>query len=432
MLDQASPPGTGRRVAGSPETGRPGPPERRFPDGVDLPILRGGRPGTARCTCGPAGTAVDGTAGPTRRGGALRITPYLRSCVQHHASDVHIKADAPPRLRISGVLVPLDTAPLSTEECEALVAETMGEGVRRRFLTTHEADYALTVPGIGRFRANAFRTGGAPALVLRKVADRPMRLDELEVPDVLGRLALEPRGLVLVTGPTGSGKTTTLAAMVHRINETRPVHILTIEDPIEVKHHDIRASISQRELWTDTADWASAMRSAMREDPDVILIGEMRDPVTVSAALSAAETGHLVMSTLHTTDAVETINRVVDFFPPHEQKQARGSLAQSLKGVVCQRLVPRLDGSGRVCVMEILVNTERVAEAILDPDKTHTIPDLVAAGGYDGMQAFDRHLVQLVLDRVVTVAAAKAAASRPADLAVLLKRAGVHPGLVDG
>lgn len=362
---------------------------------------------------------------------ALQIAPFLQAVVVNHGSDLHLKVGGPPRIRISGSLVPLQTDPLTAAGLETLVRETMPTDVEVQFDATHEADYALSVPGIGRFRVNAFRSRGAVGCVMRLVGDEPKTLAELALPDVIRSLALEPRGLVLVTGPTGSGKTTTLAAMVDAVNETRPVHILTIEDPIEVIHRDKVASVSQRELGTDTADWSVALRAAMRQDPDVILIGEMRDADTVRAALSAAETGHFVMSTLHTTDAKETVNRVIDFFPPHEQKQVRLGLAGSLRGIVCQRLVPRADGHGRVVVMEIAVNTPRLAEAIADPDRTDTIPDIVGDGGYSGMQTFDQHLVRLVLDGTVSVPDAKLVSSNTHDFTVMLKRAGVDPALVD-
>src|SRR6185503_2998387 len=228
-------------------------------------------------------------------------------------------------------------------------------------------------------------------------------LDELGLPPVIANLALEPRGLVLVTGPTGSGKTTTLAGMVDHVNNNRETHVVTIEDPIEVLHFDKLAMINQREVRVDTEDFSTALRAAMRQDPDVILVGEMRDMETVRAALAAAETGHFVMSTLHTTDAQDTVNRIIDFFPPHEQKQVRLSLASALRGVVCQRLVPRADGQGRAVVMEIAVNTPRIEEAVADPDKTDTIEDIIASGGYSGMQTFDQHLLQLVLGGTVSI-----------------------------
>jgi twitching motility protein PilT len=361
----------------------------------------------------------------------LRIAPFLQAVVVNNGSDLHLKVGAPPRVRIGGSLVPLEVEPLPADALESLVRETMTSDVAAQFATSNEADYALAVEGIGRFRVNAFRSRGTVGCVLRLVGDEPRSLTDLEMPDVIRALALEPRGLVLVTGPTGSGKTTTLAGMVDAVNEARAVHILTIEDPIEVIHRDKVASVSQRELGTDTADWGIALRAAMRQDPDVILIGEMRDADTVRAALSAAETGHFVMSTLHTTDAKETVNRIIDFFPPHEQKQVRLGLAASLRGIVCQRLVPRADGQGRAVAMEIAVNTPRLAEAVADPDRTDTIADIVAEGAYSGMQTFDQHLVRLVLDGTVSIGDAKLVSSNTHDFTVLLKRAGVDPALVD-
>ena len=245
------------------------------------------------------------------------------------------------------------------------------------------------------------------------------------MPPAVGQLALEPRGLVLVTGPTGSGKTTTLAGMIDHVNRNREVHILTLEDPIEVIHMDHMAMVNQREVQVDTQDFTVAMRAAMRQDPDVILIGEMRDVETVRAAISAAETGHAVFSTLHTVDAQETVARVIDFFPPHEQHQVRASLAGALRGVICQRLVPRADGLGRCVSMEIAINTGRIAEAIIDPMKTGTIRSIVAEGGYYGMQTFDQHLIALYRDGVVTLDAALEYSTSPHDLTVELRRLGL-------
>jgi twitching motility protein PilT len=353
------------------------------------------------------------------------VLPYLKTVVESGASDLHIKVGSPAKVRIHGDLLPLESPMLTAEDTERLVSSTMTQEAWETFARTNEADYAISATGIGRFRVNAFRGRGSVGMILRLVPAQPRTLAELNLPDILGKLALEPRGLVLVTGPTGSGKSTTLAAMVDRINETRPVHILTIEDPIEVLHTDKVASVNQRELGTDTADFKSALRAAMRQDPDVILIGEMRDRETVAAALAAAETGHFVMSTLHTTDAAETVNRIVDFFPPFEQKQIRLSLAQSLKGVICQRLVPDVHG-GRTVVMEIAVPNGRLQDAITDPDKTFTIPDIIAEGGYHQMQTFDQHLVQLVQFGDLLVEEAMRASTQPHELSLLLKRAGIE------
>jgi twitching motility protein PilT len=250
-------------------------------------------------------------------------------------------------------------------------------------------------------------------------------LEDLGLPPVLSALAMEPRGLVLVTGPTGSGKTTTLAGMIDHINSNREVHVVTIEDPIEVLHFDKLSMINQREVRLDTMDFGVALRAAMRQDPDVILVGEMRDTETVKAALAAAETGHFVMSTLHTTDASETITRVIDFFPPHEQKQIRLSLASALRGILCQRLIPRADGQGRCVAMEICINTGRVADAVADAERTSSIEELIREGTFYGMQTFDQHLVALIRDGVITLDAAMSASTNPHDLTVELRRLGL-------
>jgi twitching motility protein PilT len=261
-------------------------------------------------------------------------------------------------------------------------------------------------------------------MVLRKLRFGGPSFEEVGLPDAIRTIADEHRGLILVTGPTGSGKTTTLAAMIDYINKTKPVHIVTIEDPIEVLHKDHQASINQREVGNDTGDFLSALRAALRQDPDVILIGEMRDTETVRAALAAAETGHLVMSTLHTQDATETVNRVIDFFPPYQQQQVRLALAGTLRGIICQRLVPTVDG-GRTPALEVLINTGRVAERIADADKTHEIKDVVAEGGYYGMVSFDQWLLKLIQEGTVTVEDAMQAVSSRHDFELALQQAGV-------
>jgi len=353
------------------------------------------------------------------------LEPYLRALVELLGSDLHCKVGSPPRIRIDGTLRTLQAPVLTPADTERMLREIMRHDVFAAFERTNEADFAYSLSGVGRFRVNAFRSRGAAGLVFRRVAVGAIPLEDLGLPPAVGQLALEPRGLVLVTGPTGSGKTTTLAGMIDRINSSREVHVVTIEDPIEVVHEDKLAMVNQREVGLDTADFSSALRGAMRQDPDVILVGEMRDEETVRAALAAAETGHFVLSTLHTADAQETVNRIVDFFPPHEQQQVRVSLAGVLRGVVAQRLVTRADGLGRCCVAEVCVATGRIADAIIDPDKTNQITDLVAQGAYYGMQTFDQHLVALVRDGVVTVEAASAVASKPHDLSVELRRLGL-------
>jgi twitching motility protein PilT len=355
----------------------------------------------------------------------VSVVPFLRALTELFGSDLHCKVGSPPRIRIDGKLRRLDVPPLTAEDTEAMVQQVLREDLAAEFGRTHEADFAYSVPTVGRFRVNAFRQRGAAGLVFRRVSVGAIALADLGLPGVIGDLAMERRGLVLVTGPTGSGKTTTLAGMVDKINSEREVHIVTIEDPIEVLHEDKLAMINQREVRVDTGDFQTALRAAMRQDPDVILIGEMRDAETVSAALAAAETGHFVLSTLHTQDAQETISRIIDFFPPHEQKQVRLGLAGSLRGIICQRLVQRADGQGRCLAVEICVNTGRIAEAISEPEKTSTLNDLIREGEFYGMQSFDHHLVSLIRDGVVTMDDAMAAASNPHDLTVELRRLGL-------
>lgn len=353
------------------------------------------------------------------------VEPFLRALVEVGGSDLHLKAECAPRVRIDGKLRALATDPLTPQETEAIAQEMMRADLVEEFARTNEADFAFTVEGLGRFRVNAFRQRGHIGLVLRRVTVGAIPLEDLGLPEVLGELALQPRGLVLVTGPTGSGKTTTLAGMIDYINKHRAVHIVTIEDPIEVIHTDQMSMIDQREVRVDTADFAVAMRAAMRQDPDVILVGEMRDTETVRAALSAAETGHMVFSTLHTADAAETVARVLDFFPLSEQKQVRIGLSGSLRGVISQRLVKRADDQGRCVAMEIAVVTGRIADAIVDPQKTSLITQMISEGSYYGMQTFDQHLTELYRDGVVTLDAAMAASSNPHDLEVELRRLGL-------
>jgi twitching motility protein PilT len=341
-------------------------------------------------------------------------------------SDVHIKAGAPPRLRVAGALRTLDDEPSFTEQETREIAESiMPPPVVEVFREHHEADFAYSLPGTGRFRVNAYYQRSSVALAMRRVRSSAATAEQLGLPEVVNRLALEQRGLVLVTGPTGSGKTTTLAAMVDHINHRRSCHVVTIEDPVEYLHHDELAAIDQREVGFDTDSFGAAMRVVLRQDPDVILVGEMRDMETVSAALTAAETGHLVLSTLHTINATESINRIVDFFPTHQQAQIRMTLAGSLKGIICQRLIPTVDGKTRVPVLEILVSNGRVEQAIIDPLLTGDIEAIVADGEYYGMKTFDQSLVSLITDGTIDLAEAMDAATNPHDLKVMLERQGI-------
>ncbi len=355
----------------------------------------------------------------------LSVEPLLRSLVESGGSDLHCKTGSPPRVRVNGRLRKLDVRDLAAADTEAMILEVLRPDLAEEFHRTSEADFAYSLRGVGRFRVNAFRARSSIGLVFRRVGIGAPSLSELGLPKTLEALALEPRGLVLVTGPTGSGKTTTLAAMLDHINTYREVHIVTIEDPIEVLHFDKLAMINQREVRVDTENFTTALRAAMRQDPDVILVGEMRDAETVKAALSAAETGHFVLSTLHTTDAAETVNRVVDFFPPHEQQQVRLSLAGAVRGIVSQRLVPRADDAGRAVALEICLHTGRIAEAIADPEKTSNLPGLIADGGFYGMQTFDQHLVALLDEGAITLGTALSVASNPHDLTVQLRAVGL-------
>jgi twitching motility protein PilT len=353
------------------------------------------------------------------------LNDYLRLTAQWGGSDLHLKAGGPAYIRVSGALQEVEVLPaLSPADTAAFVAEILPHNQREAYERGGEADFAHAVAGLGRYRVAVFRQRGSTGLVMRRVQSDNQTLEELQLPPSVRKLSEEHRGMVLVTGPTGSGKTTTTAAMLGHINATRRCHIVTIEDPIEILHRDNLALIDQREVGVDTCDFRAAMRSVARQDPDVIFIGEMRDTETVAAALQAAETGHFVMSTLHTTDAAQTVSRVIDLFPPHQQEQTRIALAETLKGVVSQRLVPRIDG-GLVAVVEVLVMTLRMREFVLDPDKTDQLPDAIAEGEYYGMQTFDQHLLHLYRDGVISMDAALAAASSPHDFRIMTR--GITP-----
>jgi twitching motility protein PilT len=349
---------------------------------------------------------------------------WLGQLVAGEGSDLHVKVGSSPMIRLPKGLTRLDREPLSGVETQDIADGIIPEDRKQRFSDTGEVDFAYSITHVGRFRVNVFRQRGSVSMVLRKLRFGGPPFEEIGLPDTVRKIADEHRGLILVTGPTGSGKTTTLAAMIDYINKTKPVHIVTIEDPIEVLHRDEVAAINQREIGNDTQDFLVALRAALRQDPDVILIGEMRDTETVRAAIQAAETGHLVLSTLHTVDATETVNRVIDFFPPYQQKQVRLALAGTLRGIVCQRLVPTVDG-GRTPCLEILVNTGRVAERIADPDKTNEIKDVIQEGGFYGMVTFDQSLLALVKEGKVTVEDAFQAVSNRHDFELAMQQAGL-------
>jgi twitching motility protein PilT len=357
------------------------------------------------------------------------IDAALRHVVETEGSDLHLKVPSPPMIRIHGSLQPIpDATPLGPDDTvEALRHIAKDPGTLEEFDQVGEADFSYAIPGVSRFRVNAFRQRGSVAIACRAIPFQVRTVDDLGLPPVIRNLAEEQRGIVLLTGTTGSGKSTTLAAMLDHINTTRSRNIISLEDPIEYLHRDKRSIISQREVGADTESFARAMRRVLRQDPDVILIGEMRDEETVRTALSAAETGHLVLSTLHTLDATETVNRIIDFFPPHLQQQARVMLAATLRGVVGQRLVKRVTGEGRVAVCEVLVATGRVQDLILNPQETGRLTEVIAEGEYYGMQTFDQALLGHVLAGNIDREVAFETASSPHDFKLMLEAQG-HRG----
>jgi twitching motility protein PilT len=349
----------------------------------------------------------------------------LRDLVAQEGSDLHLKAGAPPLFRIHGKLGPEDGAePLSAQDTEGVLRTLLSDEAKlAEFASEHEVDFSFEIADVARFRVNAFRQRGLASLVCRAIPSTISTIDELSLPPVIRELAEEERGIILLTGTTGSGKSTTLAAMIDHMNTAMNKHIVTIEDPIEFVHKDKSSVINQREVGMDTKSFERALRRVLRQDPDVILVGEMRDEETVRTALSAAETGHLVLSTVHTVDASESINRLLDFFPPHQHNQARAMLAGTIKGVISQRLVPGADG-GRVAVCEILRMTGRVRDMIADPDQTGKLNEAIATGGFYGMQTFDQALFHHVKAGRVTVGEAMRVASSPHDFKLLLQADG--------
>ncbi len=350
----------------------------------------------------------------------------LRKTVELGGSDLHAKVGSPPMARVHGELQPLDGYESLTSEdtVEALDQILKDPRANAEFKEVGEADFAHAIRGLSRFRVNAFRQRGSVSLACRAIPFQVKTVEELELPDVITRLSEEPRGIILLTGTTGSGKSTTLAAMIDHINSSTRRHIVTLEDPIEYLHRDKLSIINQREVGNDTASFNRAMRRVLRQDPDVILIGEMRDEETVRTALSAAETGHLVLSTLHTLDATETINRIIDFFPPHHQQQARVMLASTLRAAISQRLIPRANREGRIAAAEIMVSTGRIQDLILNPEETGSISDVIAEGAFYGMQTFDQALLGYVMDGLVDAEVAREFASSPHDFKMMLDARG--------
>ncbi len=353
------------------------------------------------------------------------VQSALRELVGRHGSDLHLKVDAPPLYRVDGILTQDENSgALSAEDTERALHDLLHDPVKlQEFTEEHEVDFSFEIVGLARYRINAFRQRGVISLACRAIPHKISSIDELTLPSVVRELAEEERGIVLLTGTTGSGKSTTLAAMIDHMNATMSKHIVTIEDPIEFVHKDKRSVINQREVGMDTASFKRALRRVLRQDPDVILVGEMRDDETVQTALSAAETGHLVLSTIHTVDATESINRMLDFFPPHQHAQARSMIAGTVKGVISQRLVPGADG-GRVAVCEILRMTGRARDMIVDPAQTGKLHEVITAGGYYGMQTFDQALFGHLKAGRVTVEDALRVASSPHDFKLLVQADG--------
>lgn len=354
---------------------------------------------------------------------SVDINELLKKAVELNASDLHIKAGGQPVIRVDGVLSKMQDEPkLSVDETAAIVKSVLKESQWEEFEKTHDIDIAYSIPGFNRFRCNCYMQRGSVGVVFRSIPLNILGLEELHLPEVLRKIAMEPRGLILVTGTTGSGKSTTLASMIDYMNVNRSDNIITVEDPIEYLHADKKSIVSQREVGFDTDTFAKALRASLRQDPDVILVGEMRDFETIQTALIAAETGHLVLSTLHTADAVETINRVISVFPPYQHKQVRMQLATILRAIVSMRLIPKSDGSGRVPAVEILIATEMVKGCIEDADKTKQIHDVIAEGTSQyGMQTFDQSLLALYRKGLITYEDALSRATKPNDFALMVK-----------
>ena len=346
----------------------------------------------------------------------MKLNEFLLSAVKKGASDIHFKAGSPPILRIYGDIVKIKSAPMTPQAMNSLAFTFINEAKRRNFRSFTEMDTTYTIPNEARFRVNIYRQKGTFAIAMRHIPLKLPSMEQLRIPEVAKRFAMEPRGLVIVTGVTGSGKSTTLASMINYINMHKRSHIITIEDPIEFIHEDIKSVVNQREVGTDTPSFLSALRAAMRENPDVIMVGEMRDTDTIATVLRASETGHLVLTTFHTTDAKETITSIVSYFPPHQQQQVRAQLAANLKGIISQRLIKRKDGLGRVLAPEVLVNSPTIRACILDPARIDEIPEHMSRGTSEyGMQTFDQAVMHLYKEGLISYESALANATSPAE-----------------
>ena len=352
----------------------------------------------------------------------MNLKQMLVEMLNRKASDLHIRVGIRPHLRVNGTLEQIATDPVTIESMEQIVSQILNEKQRERYYRKNEMDLALSVAKLGRFRINLFRQRGTAGIAIRAVNTTVPSIEELNLPPIISDLSRESRGLIVVTGTTGSGKSTTLASLIEQMNANRAINIMTIEDPIEYIYRDKKAIISQREVGGDTESFAAALRHAFRQDPDAILIGEVRDMETMSIALTAADTGHLVMTTLHTLNAVETLSRIISFFPPHQHQQIRLLLAGTLKSIICQRLLARSDMPGRVPALEILIGTGAIHECIIDPDRTSDIHDLIAEGGVQyGMQTFDQSIMKLYKSGMISFEEAMSQATNPDDFDLRLK-----------
>ncbi len=366
-----------------------------------------------------AATVAPPAAAQSAPTSGFNFKSVLQELIQRNASDLHLKVGRPPTLRVNGELEPLGRPPMRPEDLKALAEQLMTPRQVKQFAEEKECDFAIGVPGIGRFRVNVYQQRGSLCYAMRAIPYQARTIAELNLPPVLEEIAMKPRGLVLVTGITGSGKSTALAGMIQHVNEHRRANIITIEDPIEFLHRDINCHINQREVGTDTSTFGQALRRVLRQDPDVVLIGEIRDIETLDTALKAADTGHLVFSTLHTTDATQTINRVLSFYPPHQQAEVRFSLATALQAVVSLRLVPRADKPGRIPACEILINTAAVRDNIRDMNATLNIPDLIKEGTVQyGMQSFDQSLMGWYTKGIISYESAVFFATSPGEFAL--------------
>lgn len=362
---------------------------------------------------------------PAPAPGEFKLRQALEEMVRRRASDLHLRVGKPPVLRLNGNLVETSQPVIRPEDAKRCAEQVLSQRQREDLIDQKELDFAIGIQGLGRFRVNLFQQRGTIGFAFRAIPFEIPSMDDLLLPEILKQIALAPRGLVLVTGITGSGKSTTVAAMLRHLNERRAANVVTIEDPIEFLHRDMKAIISQREVGTDTASFHDALRHVLRQDPDVMVLGEIRDTESMETVLKAANTGHAVFSTLHTSDASQTVARIISFFPPHQHAEIRSLVADSLRAVVSMRLVPRKDGSGRIPALEVLINTAAVRDRIRAGDQLHTLPDLIAEGGAQyGMQTFDQSLMQSYRSGLISYEAAMEHATNPSEFA--LRASGVE------